>query len=261
MKSELGVKERVFERDGVEVYDSGYFGKILLFGGKALYCEHDSAMRHEIMAHIAMCTHEEPSRVLVVDGGDGALAHELLKHKDVKIDVVERNGAVPEAASAAGLYTRALENERVSLTVGSVDHFVSSAEDESYDIVLLNRFDEIDFSDETFFTHIGRILTPKGLVVSDASSQLFDMSGHKAALSALCDGFKIVMPFCYTSMVQPGGERWFAMGSRFFHPTADINLQRADLTDGYSYYNSDLHPARFALPTSIFEQLKEYIRR
>jgi len=69
------------------------------------------------------------------------------------------------------------------------------------------------------------------------------------------------MPFCYTSMVRVGGERWFAMGSRFFHPTADINLQRADLTDGFEYYNSDLHIARFALPTSTFENLKEYIKR
>ncbi len=261
VKCEYSVKERIFEKDGVEIYSSGYFGKTLLFGGKAQYCEHDSAMRHEIMVHTAICTHEDPKNVLVIDGGDGALAHELLKHKGVNVDIVERNGAALEAASVAGLYADALEDRRVAVTVGSLDYFISSAEDESYDIVLVNRFDDIEFSDRAFFDNIYRILTEKGLVVTDASSQLFDMSGHKAALSALCDSFRIVMPFCYTSMVRVGGEQWFAMGSKFFHPTADINLQRADLTDGYEYYNSDVHISRFALPESTFKKLKEYIKR
>ncbi len=261
VKNEYKTKEKLFEKEGVEVYDSGYFGKIVLAGGKALYCEHDSAMRHEIMAHTAMCTHEEPSKVLVIDGGDGALAHELLKHKEVEIDIVERNGAVPKAASAAGLYAEALEESRVSLVVGDLPEKLSAAEEGAYDIVFINRFDAMDFDGDTLIGQIGRILGEKGLVVADASSQLFDMAGHKAVLGALCKEFKIVMPFSYTSMVRTGGECWLAMGSRFFHPTADINLQRADLTDGYTYYNSDVHIARFALPTGTFEQLKEYIRR
>ncbi len=260
-RSEYKAKEKLFEKDGAEVYDSAYFGKIFLVGGKALYCEHDSAMRHEVMAHTAMCTHEEPKRVLVIGGGDGALAHELLKHKEVKIDIIERNEAVKEAANAAGLFANALEADRVDLVIGEAVETISGREDGVYDIIFLNRFDEIEFDDETLFKEIDRVLGEKGLVVTDASSQLFDMAGHKAALGALCRSFKIVMPFVYTSMVRPGGESWLAMGSRFFHPTADINLQRADLTDGFTYYNSDLHIARFALPTGTFEQLKEYVKR
>ncbi len=261
VRSEYRAKEKIFEKDGVEIYDSGYFGKIVAMGGRALYCEHDSAMRHEVMAHTAMCTHEEPERVLVIGGGDGALAHELLKHKDVKIDIVEPNGAMPEAASAAGLYAKALEADRVDLVTGDPAETLSKAQEGSYDIIFLNRFEDIDFEDEALFGAIEQALGEKGLVVTDASSQLFDMAGHKRALGALCKGFKIVMPFSYTSMVRPEGECWLVMGSRFFHPTADINLQRADLTDGYTYYNSDLHIARFALPTATFEQLKEYVKR
>ncbi len=260
-KSEYGVKETIFEKGAVKVYGSGYFGKILVRGENALYCEHDSAMRHEIMAHTAMCTHEEPARVLVIDGGDGALAHELLKHKGVEIDIVERDADMVEAASAMELYAGALEDDRVSLSVMDPGEFLADADEGRYDIVLINRFEDIDFGDSAFFAKIAAVLSQKGVVVSDASSQLFDMAGHKAALSALCEEYKIVMPFCYTSMVRLGGERWLAMGSRFFHPTADINLQRADLTDGFEYYNSDLHIARFALPTSTFENLKEYVKR
>ena len=261
VKYEMKTKERIFKKGGVEVFDSGYFGKILVADDLALYCTHDSAMRHETMAHTAMCSHEEPARVLVVDGGDGALAHELLKHKGVAIDVIERDPAIAEAAEAMGLYADALRDERVDFRIGDTLDFLAGAPDGHYDIVLLNRFDELYYDDKAPMAHIRRILTDKGLVVADASSQLFDMAGHKEVLAALCGEFKIVMPFRYTSMVRTGGEQWFAMGSKFFHPTADINLQRADLTDGFAWYNSDLHIAQFALPTATFRQLREYIKR
>ncbi len=259
LKSEYGVRKRLFEKEGVEIYDSGYFGKILLGGGRTLYCEHDSAMRHEVMAHTAMCTHAEPARVLVVDGGDGAIAAEILKHPDVRIDIVESCAAMVEAADVMGCHADALGHDRVSVEVGEPEPFLSRKPEEQYDIVFVNRYSD-GGPGSGLLAQIERVLAPKGLVVSDASSQLLDMAGHKSALAAL-ENFRIVMPFGYTSMVRPGGEWWLAMGSRFFHPTADINLQRADLTDGFTYYNSDLHIARFALPTSVFEQLRGYVKR
>ncbi len=261
VKCELKIKEKVFEQDGVEVFDSGYFGKILVQDDTALYCEHDSSMRHEVAAHTAMCTHADPKRVLVVDGGDGAVAAELLKHKDVMIDVIERDKDIVDGAKAFGRYHDVFEETRVTLLVGDTVEMLSSMNDETYDIVIFNRFDEIYLDDAAVMAGVNRILTQKGLVVMDASSQLFDMAGHKEVLAALDAQFKIVMPFRYTSMVRTGGEQWFAMGSKFYHPTADLNLQRADLTDGYTWYNSDLHVAQFALPTATFKLLKEYIKR
>ena len=261
VKNEYKVKEKLFDQDGVAVFDSGYFGKILVEDDQALYCEHDSAMRHETLAHTAMCSHEDPKKVLVVDGGDGAVASELLKHGGVDIDVIERDADIVDAARVFGRYDDALGNERVSFRVCDTLEFLANAKEKSYDIVILNRFDELYLDDKAVMTHVNRILTEKGLAVMDAGSQLFDMAGHKEVLSALCNEFKIVMPFRYTSMVRTGGEQWFALGSKFFHPTADINLQRADLTDGFTWYNSDVHVAQFALPTSTFNLLKEYIKR
>jgi len=261
IKSEYKVKEKLFDQGGVEVFDSGYFGKILVSDGKALYCEHDSRFRHEIAVHTAMCSYEEPKRVLVVDGGDGAIVAELLKHKDTTIDAIERDVNIVEAAKVFGCYDKALENERVNLTIEDTVQFLGNAKDGAYDIVIINRFDEIYLNDKAIMAHINRILCEKGLVVMDASSQLFDMAGHKEVLLAFCKEFKIVMPFRYTSMVRPGGEQWFALGSKFYHPTADANLQRADLTDGFEWYNSDIHIAQFALPTATFNLLKEYIKR
>ena len=261
VKNEYKVKEKLFEQGGVEVVDCEYFGKVLVSNGKALYCEKDSIYRHEIAVHTALCSHEEPKRVLVIDGGDGAIAAELLKHKDITIDVVERDRNFVDAAKVFSCYDKALENERVNLTIEDTVQFIGSAKDGAYDIVIINRFDEIYLNNKAVMATVRRILSEKGLVVMDASSQLFDMAGHKEVLSSFCCEFKIVMPFRYTSMVRVGGEQWFALGSKFFHPTADINLQRADLTDGFEWYNSDIHIASFALPTAVFNLLKAYIKR
>jgi spermidine synthase len=51
------------------------------------------------------------------------------------------------------------------------------------------------------------------------------------------------------------------LASRFYHPTADINLQRADLTDGFAYYNSDIAIAAFATPTQINNEYLGLIKR
>jgi len=261
VKNEYKIKEKLFEQGGVEVFDSGYFGKILVNDGKALYCEHDSMIRHEIATHTAMCSHEKPKRVLVVDGGDGAIVAELLKHKDIAIDVVERDANIVDAAKVFGCYDKALEDERVNLIIEDTVQFLGNAKDGAYDVVIINRLDEVYLNDKAVMATVTRILSEKGLAVMDASSQLFDMAGHKEVLSAFCCEFKIVMPFRYTSMVRPGGEQWFALGSKFYHPTADVNLQRADLTDGFEWYNSDIHIAQFALPTATFNLLKAYIKR
>ncbi|NPA28661.1 MAG: hypothetical protein GXO33_00550 [Epsilonproteobacteria bacterium] len=261
VKYEIKTKEKIFECNGVEVFSSGYFGKILTADDQALYCEHDSSARHETLAHTAVCTHADPKRVLVIDGGDGAVAHELLKHRDLEIVVWERDETMLAAAEAMGLYETALKDTRVTLRVGDTLAMLAEEETGRYDIVIVNRFDTVYYDEKAPIAHVHRILSEKGLTAVDASGQLFDMAGHKEALAALAENFKIVMPFAYRSMVRPGGEQWLAIGSKFYHPTADVNLQRADLTDGFTWYNSDLHVGQFALPTAVFAQLKDYIKR
>jgi spermidine synthase len=167
---------------------------------------------------------------------------------------------MPEAATAMGLYADALSDDRVCLQVADPMAALADKAAESYDIVLINRLDGLYFDTPDFMREVERVLSAKGLVVAEAGSQLFDMPMHKKVLDRL-GLFKIVMPFRYTSMVRTGGEQWLAMGSKFYHPTADINLQRADLTDGYTWYNADVHLAQFALPKATFENLKGYVKR
>jgi len=56
----------------------------------------------------------------------------------------------------------------------------------------------------------------------------------------------LLCPYRYERGIDDGKlvTQYLMLASRFYHPTADINLQRADLTDGYAYYNSDIAIAK-----------------
>lgn len=46
--------------------------------------ESDEFIYHEMLIHVPMMTHPNPKRVLIVGGGDGGSAREVMKHDDVE---------------------------------------------------------------------------------------------------------------------------------------------------------------------------------
>ena len=47
-------------------------------------CEKDDFIYHELLVHVPMMTHPKPTRALIIGGGDGGSARELLKHPDMQ---------------------------------------------------------------------------------------------------------------------------------------------------------------------------------
>jgi spermidine synthase len=45
--------------------------------------ERDEFVYHELMVHVPMFIHPNPTRVLIIGGGDGGAARELLKHPNL----------------------------------------------------------------------------------------------------------------------------------------------------------------------------------
>ncbi|MCK4738040.1 MAG: methyltransferase domain-containing protein [Sulfurimonas sp.] len=121
---------------------------------------------------------------------------------------------------------------------------ISALEDNSYDVVISEMA-----SDAAFFAHVNRILKDDGQFASTHAS-LDDTEANKAMMKILGQYFKIIMPY------NIGNGSTALLSSKEYHPTADINLHRADMLDGLSYYNCDIHPAAFAMGNNI---RKEYL--
>ncbi len=112
-------------------------------------------------------------------------------------------------------------------------------EDDSFDIVISEAT-----IDNVTTAHINRVLKEDGLA-SFGGFKLEEENETEEKLTEIGKYFKIVMPYSLL------GHTKAVLASKEYHPTADINLQRADLTDGFEVYNSDLHIGIFALPTYI----------
>ncbi len=181
-------------------------------------------IKDEMLVHIPVCTHADPKSILLVGGCDNLYA-EVKKHKTItQIARVATDDAV---------------NHLSQMSEGGFDIAIVVAEEFK--------------ADRLFWGLLGRVLTKKGLVATVSSQPLTQEKAVASELAAAGEIFKIVMPYRYESLAEDGHLtcRSLLLASHHYHPTADINLQRADLTEGLHYYNSDIAIGAFTLPTVV----------
>jgi spermidine synthase len=265
-QQKLKVNKKIFDKESkyqkVEVYDSSEYGNILVLNSNALICDKDSANYYEMIAQVPMCSHPKIENVLIIGGGTGGSAKEVLRHKNVKkIDVVELDELVVEASKECfSDMSSAFDDDRVNLIIGDGMGYVRDAEDNSYDLILVEFFsnldDNIDISLKTFFAHIKRVLDDNGLLVTQGKSVSMQIASTKDTMQIVGEYFKICMPYRYDMAVSLGINKNFIIASNKYHPTADMILNKSDFLDGMKYYNSDLHKASFVMPNYVIEYLK-----
>ena len=95
---------RAYERfrspyQAVEVHETEPFGKLFRLDGHFMTSEQDEFFYHETLVHMAGITHPSPERALIVGGGDGGSAEELLKYPSIKkVTLAEIDVAVVDVA-------------------------------------------------------------------------------------------------------------------------------------------------------------------
>ena len=95
---------REFERfqspfQTVEVHDTAPFGTLFRLDGHFMTSEKDEFFYHENLVHTAAITHPAPEKALIIGGGDGGSAEELLKYPTMKsVTLVEIDLAVIDIA-------------------------------------------------------------------------------------------------------------------------------------------------------------------
>ncbi len=175
----------------------------------------------EMMVHVPMCTHKEPTNILVISDNADLLTDELDRYNGVDVTVVSASNVLESVRGTA---------------------------DASADVILC----EADL-DAASAAHCNRILKDDGLIVMKHPS-LDDTDANTTLMQILGNYFKIIMPYNAET-----GET-LLLASKEYHPTADIILQRSDLLEGQQYYNCDIHPAVFAMPNYIRKQYLGIIR-
>ena len=80
----------------IEISDLDILGRVLVLDNIIQLSELDCDRYHEVFAHIPMSNVLDPKNVLILGGGDGILAKELLKYKECAVDMVDIDQRVCE---------------------------------------------------------------------------------------------------------------------------------------------------------------------
>jgi hypothetical protein len=68
----------------VLVFESTDYGTVLVLDNAIQCTERDEFAYQEMITHLAMNSHPDPKKVLVIGGGDGGVLREVIKHEGVE---------------------------------------------------------------------------------------------------------------------------------------------------------------------------------
>jgi len=257
---------REFERfkspyQAVEVHDTRSFGKLFRLDSHFMTSEKDEFFYHENLIHIAAMAHPAPAAALIVGGGDGGSAEELLKYPTMKmVTLVEIDLAVVDIARKyfGEIHRGALNDPRLRLNVEDGLAFVRTTT-ETYDLIVLDLTDPGGPSeplyDAEFYRACSARLNPTGAMTLHVGSPVAHPERIRAIVANLRATFAVVVPYL-TSIPLYGGLWMMACASSTLNPSyltsleADRRVATRRIPD-LRYYNGDVHRASFALPNFV----------
>ena len=220
------------EYQRIDVFESAEFGKFVALDGEIVFSEKDEFIYDEMVTHVPMAVHPNVKNVLIIGGGDGGVAKELIQYPGIEsIDVVETDKMFvdvcreifPEVACG-------LDEERVHV---------------SYD---------------EFYGSCYNALREDGIMVYQHGSPFYDED------EAACRSMhrKVYRSFPVSRVYQahiptcPSGYWLFGFASKKYHPLNDLQAEKwNELHIPTWYYTTNLHTGAFMLPKYVEDLLEE----
>ena len=241
----------------LRVLENPTFGRVLTLDGVVQTTEGDNFIYHEMMAHVPVLAHGQARRVLIIGGGDGGMAREVLRHASVThVTMVEIDAGVVEFSKEylPSLSAGAFDDPRLDLVIADGAEFIRSTEG-GFDVIIVDSTDpigpgEVLFTD-TFYGHAKRALAPGGILVTQNGVPF--MQGDE--LTNTMRAFKALFADwgCYMATIPTyaGGPMAFGWGTD--GPARDVSLEVLEARFAQSgltpdYYTPAVHKGAFALP-------------
>jgi spermidine synthase len=157
-------------------------GFSLFLNGNLQFASVDEYRYHEALVHPAMIRARRHARVLILGGGDGLAAREVLRYPDVEsITLVDLDSAITtlgrDYRELAALNGASLTNPRLRVINTDAMRFLAEG-DARYDVVLVDFPDPNNFQlgklyTTGFYALLKRRLDPDGIAVIQSTSPLF----------------------------------------------------------------------------------------
>ena len=245
----------------IEILDTLWLGKVLVHDGIFMTSVVDEPYYHEMIVHPALCAAPSIANVLVIGGGDGGTAREVLRHRGVErctmVEIDERvvvacKEHLPEIGR--GVW----DDRRLDLRFEDGVRFVAET-DERFDVVILDGSDPVGpavgLFGEGFYGDVRRVLNPGGVFALQSESPTVYEDVFFEIQASLSTHFARVHPYFGSVPIYGAGMWTWTFASDTADPMTLHEPRVAAIADGCTIYTADIHRAAFAQPAFIARRL------
>ena len=241
----------------LRVIENATFGRVLTLDDVVQTTEGDEFIYHEMMAHVPVLAHGAARRVLIIGGGDGGMAREVLRHSSIEhVTMVEIDAGVVEFSKQylPSLSAGAFEDARLNLVIADGAAFVRESAD-TFDVIIADSTDpvgpgEVLFTD-SFYGHVKRRLATGGIFVTQNGVPFLQGDELKGTMRAFRALYRDATCYLATIPTYAGGSMAFGWGTdgaarQVALETLETRFAAAGIAT--RYYTPEVHKAAFALP-------------
>ncbi len=248
----------------IDFFESDTFGTFFTLDGLMMVNEKDEFVYHDMISHVPMAVNPDIRKVLIIGGGDGGTAREVLRYSSVEhVDMVEIDERVVRLSEKyLPITSSQLKDERITLHFEDGLAYVKNSEAGKYDLILVDSTDPIGpgeglFTKE-FYDNCFKALSDDGILINQHESPYFEFNEKEMvrAHQKIKELFPIAKVYQFHQPTYPSGHWLFGFASKKFDPIKDHKRETWEAIGlKTKYYNSDLHSGCFALPQFVKEKL------
>lgn len=245
----------------IEIVQTPLFGRAMRIDGCFMTSEGDEFFYHEPMIHLPAITHGQVRQSLVIGGGDGGAAHNLLRYPGMeRVVLAELDREVISMAQEwlPAVHRGAFDDPRLDVRLGDGRAFVEGCQAQ-FDQIVLDLTDPfgpaVALYTRDFYRACQRALKPGGVLSLHVQSPIHRGEVMARIVASLQSVFGVVRP--YLQYVPLYGTLWaMAMASDVHDPLAlsavevDARLKQNGLQD-LKLYSGITHQALLALPPFV----------
>ncbi|KAG0635633.1 Spermidine/spermine synthase [Tuber brumale] len=248
----------------VLIFESTDYGNVLVLDNVIQCTERDEFAYQEMITHLAMNSHPNPKKVLVIGGGDGGVLREVVKHECVEeailCDIDE--AVIRLSKQYLPHMSKGFDHPKSTVHVGDGFKFLEDYKNE-FDVIITDSSDPEGPAESLFqkpyFELLFGALKEGGVITTQAENQWLHLQ-LIIDLKKSCREVFPVVEYAYTTIpTYPSGQIGFMVCSK--DASRDVSKPLRAVSDEeeqkmYRYYNKRIHEASFVLPTFAAAALK-----
>jgi spermidine synthase len=255
----------------IEVWDTPQLGRLFTLDGRPMTSTGDEFIYHECMVHPAALAHPSPQAALVLGGGDGGAARQLLKHASIRRIVVAELDAQVVRLTREHLpevHGGAFDDPRVELVIGDAARYVEAAAPAQFDLIVFDLTPPdspaAGLYTPDFYQQLKRVMRPIAAVSVHLGSPYFHAERVARLLDDLRAAFAVVRTM--SAFVPLYGSLWMmAAASDTLDPAAlsvDALAERLDARaiDTLKHYDALMHAGLFSASPAVRDKLSQFLK-